>query len=75
MGIDINKDFDKQVLRRISNLEEVIRDILSAQTQFASNSQITELLSVISLELETIKTNLSSLEKRVSIVENNPDLD
>ena len=75
MGIDINKDFDKQVLRRISNLEEVVRDILSAQTQLASNSQITELLSVISLELETIKTNLSSLEKRVSIVENNPDLD
>lgn len=75
MGIDINKDFDKQVLRRISNLEEVVRDILSAQTQLASNSQITELLSVISLELETIKTNLSSLEKRVSIIENNPDLD
>lgn len=75
MGIDINKDFDKQVLRRISNLEEVVRDVLSAQTQLASNSQVTELISAISLELETIKTNLSSLERRVSIVENNPDLD
>lgn len=75
MGIDINKDFDKQVLRRISNLEEVIRDILSAQTQLASSSQITELMSAISLELETIKENLISLERRVSIIENNPDLD
>ena len=75
MGIDLNKDFDKQVLRRISNLEEVVRDVLSAQTQLASNSQVTELISAISLELETIKTNLASLERRVSIVENNPDLD
>jgi hypothetical protein len=75
MAIDINKDFDKQVLRRIANLEEVSRDILSAQTQLASNSQITELLSAISLELETIKINLESLERRVSILENNPELD
>lgn len=75
MGIDINKDFDKQVLRRISNLEEVVKDILSAQTQLASSSQITELMSAISLELETIKENLISLERRVSIIENNPDLD
>lgn len=75
MAIDINKDFDKQVLRRIANLEEVSRDILSAQTQLASNSQVTELLSAISLELETIKINLESLERRVSILENNPELD
>ncbi len=75
MGIDITKDFDKQVLRRLSNLEEVVRDILSSQAQLASSSQITELMSAISLELETIKINLNSLEKRVSIIENNPDLD
>jgi hypothetical protein len=75
MGIDLNKDFDKQVLRRVSNLEEVIKDILSSQTQFASSSQITELMSAISLELETIKINLTSLEKRTSILENNPELD
>jgi translation initiation factor 2B subunit (eIF-2B alpha/beta/delta family) len=27
VAIDLTKDFDKQVLRRISNLEEVIKDI------------------------------------------------
>lgn len=75
MAIDISKDFDKQVLRRLSNVEEVCRDILTAHKQFASSSQITELTSAISLELETIKENLISLEKRVSILENNPDLD
>ena len=47
MGIDINKDFDKQVMRRISNLEEVCKDILTAHKQFASNSQITELLACL----------------------------
>jgi len=75
MAIDISKDFDKQVLRRISNLEEISRDILTAHKQFASNSQITELLASLSLDLETIKETLASIEKRISIVENNPDLD
>ena len=75
MGIDIKKDFDKQVLRRISSLEEVVRDLLSSQKHFASDSQVTELLTAISLELETIKINLTSIERRISIVENNPDLD
>jgi hypothetical protein len=75
MAIDLTNDFDKQVLRRIASLEEVVRDLLSAQQRLASNSQVVELVSTISLELETIKTTLTSLETRVSIVENNPDLD
>lgn len=75
MAIDLTNDFDKQVLRRIASLEEVVRDLLSAQQRLASNSQVVELVSTISLELETIKTTLTSLEARVSIVENNPDLD
>jgi len=75
MGIDIKKDFDKQVLRRISNLEEVMQDVLTSQKYFASDSQISELLAAVSLELETIKINLVSMERRISIIENNPDLD
>jgi hypothetical protein len=74
MGIDLNKDFDQQTLRRISNLEERVKDILTAQIQFATTTQITELLTAITLELKSTKETLISLEKRVSIVEDNPDL-
>lgn len=75
MAIDLTKDFDKQVLRRISNLEEVIKDMLSAQSQFADSGQINELMSAISLNIETLKETMLSIERRVSILENNPDLD
>ena len=74
MGIDLNKDYDLQVIRRLSNTEERIKDIFTAQSQFASSSEITELLSAMSLELATIKDILTSLERRVSIIEDNPDL-
>lgn len=74
MGIDLNKELDKKVLRRISNTEERIKDILTAQKQFSTASQLTELLAAITLEIETIKEITSSLERRVSIIEDNPDL-
>jgi predicted nucleic acid-binding Zn-ribbon protein len=74
MGIDLNKDLDKKVLRRISNVEERIKDILTAQKQFSTASQLTELLAAITLEIETLKEISSSLERRVSIIEDNPDL-
>jgi len=74
MGIDLNLDLDQQLLRRVSNLEERVKDILTVQKQFASSTQLNELLAAIALELETIKETLNSLEKRVSIVEDNPDL-
>lgn len=74
MGIDLNKELDKKVLRRISNVEERIKDILTTQKQFSTASQLTELLAAITLEIETIKEITSSLERRVSIIEDNPDL-
>jgi hypothetical protein len=74
MGIDLKLDLDQQTMRRISNLEERVRDLLTVQKQFASATQITELLAAVTLELETTKETLASLEKRVSIVEDNPDL-
>jgi hypothetical protein len=74
MGIDLNKELDKKVLRRISNVEERVKDILTAQRQFSTASQLTELLAAITLEIETIKEITSSLERRVSIIEDNPDL-
>ena len=74
MGIDLNKELDKKTLRRISNLEERVRDILTAQKQFSTATQLTELLTALTLEIETLKEINSSLERRISIIEDNPDL-
>jgi hypothetical protein len=74
MGIDLNKELDQKVLRRISNLEERVKDILTVQKQFSTATQITELLAALSLEIETLREINTSLERRVSIIEDNPDL-
>ena len=75
MGIDINQEFDQQTLRRISNLEERIRDIFTAQNNLASINQVQQLLSVISTELAVMNETIMSLEKILSILEDIPDID
>ena len=75
MGIDINQEFDQQTLRRISNLEERIRDIFTAQNNLASINQVQQLLSVISTELAVMNETIRSLEKTLAILEDIPDID
>tara|TARA_B100001059_G_scaffold134263_1_gene134543 strand:- start:41851 stop:42078 length:228 start_codon:yes stop_codon:yes gene_type:complete len=74
MPIDINEEFDQQTLRRISNLEERIRDIFTAQNNFVSLNQIQQLLSVISTDLAVLNETIRSLERRISILEDIPPI-
>lgn len=75
MAIDINNNFDRQTLNRISNLEERIRDLFTSQSQFVTLLQTQELLAAISTQLEAIQVTLNSLENRVSILEDIPEVD
>ena len=75
MPIDINEEFDQQTLRRISNLEERIRDIFTAQNNFVSLNQLQQLLSVISTDLAVLNETIRSLERRISILEDIPPID
>lgn len=75
MPIDINAPFDQQTLRRISNLEERIRDIFTAQNNLASINQVQQLISVLSTEIAMLNETIASLERRLSILEDIPDID
>ena len=75
MPIDINAPFDQQTLRRISNLEERIRDIFTAQNNLASINQVQQLISVLSTEIGMLNETIASLERRLSILEDIPDID
>ena len=74
LPIDINVEFDQQTVRRISNLEERIRDIFTAQNNLASTNQVQQILTVISTELAAMNETLSSLERRISILEDIPNI-
>lgn len=75
MPIDLNNNFDRQTLNRIANLEERIRDLFTSQSQFTTLLQTQELLAAISTQLDAIQITLNSLEERVSIIEDIPDID
>jgi len=75
MPIDTNNNFDRQTLNRIANLEERIRDLFTAQSQFVSLLQTQELLAAISTQLEAMQIILNSLEERIAILEDLPDID
>lgn len=73
--IDPNNKYDQIVLNRISNLEERIKDLMIAHQKFVSLTQVQQIYSVLVTELEQLKLVVSSLEKRVSILEDLPPLD
>jgi polyhydroxyalkanoate synthesis regulator phasin len=75
MGIDINLDFDQKTLRRITNLEERIRDIFTAQNNFASTNQVQQIITLLTTEIAVLTETVNSLEKRVSILEDIPGID
>ena len=75
MPISVDNNFDRQTLNRIANLEERIRDLFTAQSQFVSLLQTTELLAALSTQLEAMQITINSLEERISIVEDIPDID
>jgi prefoldin subunit 5 len=75
MAIDLNNQFDTLTVRRISNLEERVRDLFTAQNQMVSLTQVQELLTAISTELQAMHETVNSLERRVSILEDIPDID
>jgi hypothetical protein len=75
MAIDINEEFDQQTLRRISNLEERIRDIFTVQNNLASVNQVQQLISVMSTEVAMLNETIRSLERRISILEDIPNFD
>jgi hypothetical protein len=74
MPLDSNNPGDALLLRRVANLEERVRDILTAQTQFVTATQVQELLAVISTELAALNDTIKSLERRVSILEDIPNI-
>jgi hypothetical protein len=74
MAIDINVEFDQRTLRRITNLEERIRDIFTAQNNLASTNQVQQIITVLTTEIAVLNETVSSLEKRISILEDLPSI-
>ena len=70
-----DNELDRRTIRRIQNLEERIRDIFTAQQQFVTLLQSQEIMAAISTQLEAIEITLTSLENRIGILEDLPDID
>jgi archaellum component FlaC len=60
---------------RVKNLEEAVSKLVTLYSNFASNKEVQELIGVISDSLKENKESIQSLENRVDILEDIPDID
>ena len=75
MAIDLNQEYDARTIRRISNLEERIRDLFTANQAYVSLTQVQEIIAVVTTEMAALNDTVISLERRISILEDIPDID
>jgi len=69
---------ETEILRlksRVSNLEEVIKKLLTLYSNFASNKEVQELTTVLSSDIQELKNELESAVNRLAILEDIPDID
>jgi len=69
---------ETEILRlksRVSNLEEVIKKLLTLYSNFASNKEVQELTTVLSSDIQELKNELDSAVNRLAILEDIPDID
>lgn len=72
MPIDPENFADRIVLNRINNLEERVRDLMTAHQRFVSMMEVQELLVAVSTDLANVKEIMISLNNRVAILEDIP---
>lgn len=72
MPIDPENFADRIVLNRINNLEERVRDLMTAHQRFVSMMEVQELLVAVSTDLANVKEIIVSLNNRVAILEDIP---
>jgi|AACY02.14.fsa_nt_gi polyhydroxyalkanoate synthesis regulator phasin len=60
---------------RVKNLEEAVSKLVTLYSNFASNKEVQELIAVISDSLKENKESIQSLESRIDILEDIPDID
>lgn len=74
MPISTDNNFDRQTLNRIANLEERVRDMFTAQGKLVSLLEVQELLVVLGTQLESMQVIINSLEARMAILEDIPEI-
>ena len=61
--------------KRINNLEEVVKKLLTLYSNLASNKQVQELVAVVNEEIKDINTEVTSINNRLEILEEIPEID
>ena len=74
MAIDLDVQYDARTVRRISNLEERVRDLFTANSAYVSLTQVQEIITIATTEIAALNETVVSLERRISILEDIPDI-
>lgn len=61
-----------RILARLTKIEETINDALVAATHYVTMSQVQQLLTIISTDLDDVTATVATLEDRVESIEEEP---
>ena len=73
--VNILKEDNKRLFKRMTNLEEAVKKLVTVYSNLVSNKQVQELIAAISDEIKENKDEIESVRQRVEILENIPDID
>ena len=68
----VSADQYQQLLTRLTRIENVINDIIVAQENFITLSQLNQLNTIITTQIDDLTTTVESLENRVEDIEAEP---
>lgn len=70
--MSITTDQYNRLLNRLTNLEQKFDDFTVAINKFVTMTEVNQLLTIISTEIEDIRETLTSVESRLDIIEAEP---
>ncbi len=65
-------DQEQRLFARVTKLEELMNDLLTANTQFITLTQINQLLTLLQTEQQVVTEQVTALELRVTSIEEEP---
>lgn len=72
MAWSMTEERYNKLINRMTIVEEHINDMFVALDNYATANQLTELLTVLTAEIQSLSTDVGTLEDRVEAIEEEP---
>lgn len=68
----ISTDQYERLLNRITAIENLLNDVLTAQENFVTMSQVNQVLTIVQQDVADVRETAATLQERVEAIESEP---